>query len=230
MRLYLYFSLLGFFCFSVGCCKDDSADYATHCKILNASKSPNEITFYNYYKDTLFEINKNKGLYKLKYGKDTLQITEYELFGGISNVIKYYKKNTDLIEYQYSSYLPFIDSGVNKIRIKNDLIVSDIIKNNDSITYLYNLDNTILETNAFGTKTKFEYYDIIDNIDVSNNLVLLTNYFKLKTVFKLLKQKSVTRNGVTTITDYQYQFDTKNKVTKCIINNKDTVTYSYLCN
>lgn len=228
MRYFFLFASILFLLIFDGCCKEDSSNVLSHCKILNASKSPNEIIFYNYYNDTLFEINKNQGLFKLKYGKDTLQITQYELFGGFSNFVKYYKKSVNQIEVQY--YIAQLDSGIENIVLNNDLIVSNSRKGMVVETYLYNSDNTIQESNIFDTKTIYEYYDIIDNIGVDKNLVLLTNYFKLKTVFKLVKKKTVIDNGVSKITDYQYQFDSNNKVTKCIVNNKDTISYSYLCN
>ena len=77
--------------------------------------------------------------------------------------------------------------------------------------------------------TRYEYYDIIDNINIDKNLVLLTKFFNLKTVFKLVKKKTVTSSNNTKVYEYQYTFDADKKVTSIIVNNTDTAQYRYLC-
>ena len=217
------------------CCKDEnnSASTLKNCKLVYYSNN-NNTRYFNYYNGQYVGHNDNQfSIMSIKYGKDTIYLSSREMNGSYS-FNNYFRRSENTIEYTYKTNFPSLDSGKSSIRLTNGLIASEffVFLGNgliDSTIYIYNSDNTIKESRTLDNKTTYEYYDITDNINIDKNLVLLTKFFNLKTVFKLVKKKTVTSNNNTKVYEYQYTFDADKKVTSSIMNNTDTARYHYLC-
>ena len=217
------------------CCKDENnpPNILKNCKLAYHSTNYN-VTYFNYYNGQYVGHNDNQfSLKTIKYGKDTIYLSSREISGSYS-LTNYFRKSENTIEYFYKTNFPSLDSGKSSIRLANGLIISEyfvFLSTGlvDSNIYIYNSDNTIKELKSPDNLTRYEYYDIIDNINIDKNLVLLTKFFNLKTVFKLVKKKTVTSSNNTKVYEYQYTFDADKKVTSIIVNNTDTARYHYLC-
>jgi len=198
--------------------------------------------YYNYSNDLLVSYKNDQGTTTdYFYNQDTINMKSYGVSASNRININWIMKNENLIDMlAIVNFTSFKDSSKSSFKIANSLIVSrynyswvgpnaNII---DSFIYVYNSDNTLKEYKGNLYNELYEYYDISDSINVSNDLNILTKYFKLKTNFKLVKKKttvSSSSGSILSTLDYRYIQDENKRVTMRIMNNTDTTRYQYLC-
>lgn len=212
-----------------GCCKDCEILNTKKCYLYSSKKSNSLFNSYFLYNDSILSRYEFSNEYSkiITYKSDnSIEINNY--FDIRYNVKRNYKKkNQDTILMFYNNNI-ISDSGFVHLVIKNDLIDSEILKIGE-VKFKYNSDNTISEKIEPSIITKYEYYPNLDLINIDDNYYLITNHFKLKNKYNLIKKKTIIQNSNSVEYNYKYLFNSDGLVKEMIINNTDTTKYNYLC-